>query len=42
MDIAISQVQINSESEIGNEEELILSADELLLIGGGQCITNSI
>lgn len=42
MDIAISQVQINDESEGSNEEAIILSADDLSLIGGGQCITNSI
>jgi hypothetical protein len=41
MDIATS-VQINNDSEINNDEAIILSADELLLIGGGQCITNSI
>jgi hypothetical protein len=42
MDIAFSQVQINNEAESTNEEAIVLSADELLLIGGGQCITNSI
>jgi hypothetical protein len=42
MDIAISQVEINNDSEISSDEAISLSADELLLIGGGQCITNSI
>lgn len=42
MNSANSQLQVQSQTEAEGDEGTVLSADELLLIGGGQCITNSI